>query len=902
MPARRILLIGYGNPARGDDGLGPLLAARIEALGIPCLTVDIDYQLTVDHAALIAAHDVVVFADAMAGLAEPYRLTRVDGGTPATLGSHQVSPEAALALAGLLFAKTPPGWMLAIAGEDFGAIKEGLSPLASANLEGAVAFLRDWIEKEGEAGSVPAEGAEGRCIRVRGQVQGVGFRPFVWQLASRMGLKGDVFNDAQGVLIRVTGTDLDRFEMALRDEAPPLSRIDAVEAEPYHFAAAPQGFVILESQGGTPQTGVVPDAATCAECLAEIQNPAERRFGYAFTNCTRCGPRFSILRHLPYDRANTSMAPFPLCADCAAEYANPADRRFHAQPIACPACGPRLWLEVARNETPGDPIAMASERLKSGEVLAIKGLGGFHLACDARNAAAVSRLRNRKKRPAKPFALMGTAAMVAAHAWVGEAESAALAASSAPIILLSPKPSALAPGVAPGLAVHGWMLPYTPAHHLLIDAFGGPLVMTSANLSGEPQVIGNSEAVEKLGHVADAFLMHDRDIERRLDDSVERITAQGPMVLRRARGLAPGTLPLPPGFAGAPEVVAYGGQMKSTICLLKRGQALLSHHLGDLDDALTWSEFQRADADYATLFDHRPTIVACDLNPDYRASRFAAGRGLPLVEVQHHHAHLAACLGDNLWPADAGPVAGIVLDGTGFGGDGTFWGGEILLGDYRSCSRVAHLAPAPLIGGDAAAIDPWRNLLARLDLAGLSGLMDSLYPTRPLDMLRKAARAGVNSPMSSSMGRLFDAFAAALELVPGGQSYEGEAAMRLEALAAKTTDEVEPYPMTTGPIMDPIPLFRAWADDRAAGVPAASMATRFHAGVAKAFADNARRLVESGAARAIALSGGCFQNARLLALTVRALEGLTVLIHRATPPNDGSLAYGQALVAAARGL
>ena len=743
---------------------------------------------------------------------------------------------------------------------------------------------------------------QGRRIRVRGQVQGVGFRPFVWQLATRMGLSGDVLNDVDGVLIRVAGVDLDAFEAALRDEAPPLARIDAVETVPHRFASPPRGFVIAVSEGRGARTGVVPDAATCQDCVAEVFDPTQRRHGYAFTNCTRCGPRFSILRGLPYDRGQTSMAVFRMCADCAAEYADPADRRFHAQPIACPACGPRLWLEAFGKEISRDPIAQASGRLKAGEILAIKGLGGFHLACDAQNGDAVARLRARKHRPAKPFALMGTAAMIAEHAWVSSAEAAALASSSAPIVLLSPRPVPLAPGIAPGLAAHGWMLPYTPLHHLLLAAFGGPLVMTSGNISGEPQATGNREAVERLGGVADAFLMHDREIERRLDDSVERITPRGRLVLRRARGLAPGTLPLPPGFAAAPEVVAYGGQMKAAICLLKGGQALLSHHLGDLDDALAWTEYLRADADYAALFDHQPAVAACDLHPGYRAPRHAAARGLPLVQVQHHHAHLAACLADNLWPLEAGPVAGIVLDGLGLGHDGTFWGGEVLLGDYRDFTRAASLAPAPLIGGDMAALEPGRNLLARLDQAGLGDLMDRLYPDLPLALLRQAAKAGVNAPMSSSMGRLFDAFAAALGVVPGRQSYEGEAAMQLEALAAEATGPVEPYPMTIGAVIDPSPLFHAWADDRSAKVAPSLMAARFHAGVAKAFADSARQLVESGAANAVALSGGCFQNVVLLELTLRALEGVPVLIHRATPPNDGGLALGQALVAAARSL
>jgi hydrogenase maturation protein HypF len=743
---------------------------------------------------------------------------------------------------------------------------------------------------------------EGRRIRVRGQVQGVGFRPFVWTLATRMRMTGAVWNDAEGVLIHVSGANLDAFEAALQAQAPPLARVSAVVSSPYRFEEAPDGFTIAASRGSGAQTGVTPDAATCPDCLAEITDPAQGRFAHAFANCTQCGPRFSILRGLPYDRSQTTMATFAMCAHCAAEYGDPNDRRFHAQPIACPDCGPRLWLEADGHAVQGPAIAAAATRLTAGEILAIKGIGGFHLACGAHNSEAIARLRTSKNRPAKPFALMGTAAMIAEHALVSDTEATLLADPAAPIVLLTRLGQTLPDGIAPGLATQGWMLPCTPLHHLLLAAFGGPLVMTSGNVSGAPQVTCNDEARATLGRFADAIVMHDRDIARRLDDGVERITPRGPMVLRRARGRAPGTLALPPGFADAPQVVAYGGQMKAAICLIKDGQALLSHHLGDLDDAATYAEFQRADADYAALFDHQPTVAACDLHPGYRASRHAATRGLPLVQVQHHHAHLASCLADNLWPLNAGPVAGIVLDGMGLETDGTVWGGEVLLGDYRSFTRAASLAPAPLIGGDAAAIHPLRNLLARLDQAGLGDVMDRLYPDAPRALLRQVAVAGVNSPMSSSVGRLFDAFAAGLRLVTVAQSYEGEAAMRLESLAMQVTEEVAPYPMTLGELIDPAPLFRAWAQDLAAGVSPVAMAARFHAGVAQAFAATARDLVRSGAAGAVALSGGCFQNATLLAMTLRALEGVPVLTHRACPANDGGLALGQAVIAAAQRL
>lgn len=736
-------------------------------------------------------------------------------------------------------------------------------------------------------------------VRVRGQVQGVGFRPFVWQLARRMGLSGEVLNDPEGVLIRVIVPDPSAFCAALRDDAPPLAKVDAVEVSDWRFETAPEGFVIAASQGTGAETRVTPDAATCPDCLAELRDPGDRRHGYPFANCTHCGPRFTIVQGLPYDRAKTTMAAFPMCAACAAEYGDPADRRFHAQPVACPDCGPRVWIEPPSE---GDAIAVAAALLRDGKVVAIKGLGGFHLACDAMNADAVATLRARKRRPSKPFALMGTLPMIRRFARVSGPEAALLRDPAAPIVLLERAGEGLPEPVAPGQATLGWMLPYTPLHHLLLEAVGGPLVMTSGNLSGEPQAIGNDEARDKLGAFADAFVMHDREIARRLDDGVERITASGPMVLRRARGRVPGTLPLPPGFGEAPQVAAYGGQMKAAICLIKNGQAMLGHHLGELDEALTWEAFVQADRDYAALFDHRPEVVACDLHPGFRASLHARGLGLPVEEVQHHHAHLAACLGENGWPAAGGRVAGIILDGLGLGPDGTVWGGELLLGDYRGFERRAWLMPAPLPGGDMAQRDPWRNLLVRLDQAGLASVADEVLAAAPVSMLRQAVASGVNAPMSSSAGRLFDAFAAALGFT-GAQSFEGEAAMGLEVLAQGGRHGADPYPFAvSGGVVDPAPMWQAWRADRAGGVSSEVMAWRFHAGLAKVFADLARVLVVAGEAAAVALSGGCFQNALLLELTVEALGDVPVLIHTRAPANDGGLALGQALIVAARHL
>jgi hydrogenase maturation protein HypF len=744
---------------------------------------------------------------------------------------------------------------------------------------------------------------QGWQIRVRGQVQGVGFRPFVWAVARRVGLVGHVLNDAEGVLVRAAGPRraLERLVAALEHEAPALARVEAVEVTDWDVPLPrPESFAIAASGPAGAETRVAPDAATCPDCLAEIRDPGARRYRYPFTNCTNCGPRFTIIAGLPYDRAQTTMAPFEMCPACRAEYEDPADRRFHAQPIACPDCGPRAWAEATGGVLEGEAVALAAEALRAGKIVALKGLGGFHLACDATDAAAVARLRARKHRPAKPLALMAAQEVLARHAAPGAEDWSLLREPAAPIVLLDKAGAPLPDDLAPGIGQLGWMLPYTPLHHLICDALDRPLVMTSGNLSGAPQVTGNDAARTGLAGLADLIVMHDRAIARRLDDSVTRVVPSGPMVLRRARGLVPGTLPLPEGFADAGQVLALGGQMKAALCLTKNGQALLGHHLGDLDEAGTWAAWQQALADYTALFDHRPALVAVDLHPGYRATQAGEAMGLPVERVQHHHAHMASAMGENGWPLSGGPVAAIVLDGLGLGDDGTIWGGEVLRGDYRSAARVGWLKPAPLAGGDAASRAPWRNALMRLDDAGLAVLADELMQDRPRAALRRAVAAGVNSPLSSSAGRLFDAFAFALGAAPGQVHYEGEAGMRLEALAAQASAHA-PYPFAeTGGEIDPAPMWHTWAGAR--DRPAPEAAARFHTGLARAFAAIARREVEAGRAEAVALSGGVMQNAVLLAALLRALDGLPVLLHHAVPAGDGGLALGQALVAAARRL
>lgn len=776
----------------------------------------------------------------------------------------------------------------------------------------------------------PPNRVAGESIRVRGIVQGVGFRPFVHALAHRLNLIGTVHNDAEGVVIRVAGAAhaIEALVIALTDDCPPLAHVAAIERTPWRAPAGLTQFSIAPSpagSGGRYTAGVVPDARICAACAAEIDTASERRHRYAFASCTACGPRFSILDAIPYDRANTTMRGFAMCAACRSEYDSPEDRRFHAQPIACPQCGPRLWLGNASGDlvADADPLSAAVAALRDGRIVALKGIGGFHLSCDAANEATVAALRARKRRPAKPFALMAPDLDgIKQFCRVNAAEAALLASPAAPIVLLPRVTKAhLAASVAPGQAVLGFMLPTSPLHHLLLSAFGGSLVMTSGNVSGEPQVIDNEAAHERLGAYADLFLMHDRPIARRLDDSVARVVRGEPRLLRHARGYAPAPRSLPPGFADAPPVLALGGEMKAAICLVRDNEALLSHHLGDLEEPKTYGEFVRAIDDYAELFAHRPVLLAADLHPAYRSTAWAeeaaTARQLPLIGVQHHHAHIASAMAERMWPRDGGRVVGIALDGVGYGADGALWGGEILLCDYRDFTRAACLKPVPLPGGARAVTEPWRNLLAQLDAAFGAEHTAASLPLLPggailaaqkLDVLRQAMARGINAPLSSSCGRLFDAVAAALGLAPARLSFEGQAAMALEALAG-TSPDTDRYPFgldaSTSPwIIDPAPMWQALLADLARRVPAASIAARFHRGLADVFCNAALRIAKDNDAKATALGGGVFQNGLLLEACLARLghSSLPVLAPAHVPANDGGLAYGQAVIAAARAL
>lgn len=764
-------------------------------------------------------------------------------------------------------------------------------------------------------------------------MQGVGFRPTVWRLAVECRLGGDVRNDGEGVLVRVGGEarSIDQFCQRLREECPPLGRIDSLDRIELPGFLEMGEFRILASDTGAVHTGIVPDAAICNACSAEISDPTNRRYRYPFTNCTHCGPRLSILKAIPYDRANTSMSGFTMCADCRKEYDNPADRRFHAQPNACGVCGPHVWLENAGGDKLSfddqDTIAAASRLLMEGHILAIKGIGGFHLACDACNERSVSELRARKRRYGKPFALMARDIGVIRHyCEITSTEAELLGSTAAPVMLLDLLPECagsepVARAVAPGQRTLGFMLPYSPLHQLLLAHWDRPLVMTSANLSEEPQCIDNTDAAMRLRGLADYLLLNDRDIVNRVDDSVVRVMGHRPRILRRARGYAPASLTLPEGFERVPQTLALGGELKNTICLIKDGAAILSQHLGDLEDARTASEYEQTIELYRALFQHEPECIAADLHPDYWSTGvgqlMSSETGLDLIQVQHHFAHTASVLADQGWPLDGGPVIGVVLDGLGFGDDGTLWGGEFLLADYRGYHRLAHLTPAPMPGGTQAIRQPWRNTYAQLVTHMGWAQFNQSYSRlelaqflrkQPLHVLDAMVARRINSPQSSSCGRLFDAVAAALGLCRESVSYEGQAAIELESLARSSGARYgEAYPFGIGwgmaPLqLSPAPAWNSLLNDLSLGVDHGVIAARFHMGLAVAVSDLAVHLAQEQGVRAIALSGGVFQNKTLFeAVDLRVRQaGLQVLSHERVPTNDGGLALGQAVIASAR--
>ena len=783
-----------------------------------------------------------------------------------------------------------------------------------------------------------------RCerIRVRGIVQGVGFRPTVWRIANALGVRGHVGNDGEGVLIEAWADP--RTLQSLIDriwrEAPPLARIEDVQRAPGATTEAPPDFRIVVSTVTTTRTHVAPDAAVCKDCAQEVLDPFARRFRYPFTNCTHCGPRLSIVERMPYDRAHTTMAGFSLCPACAAEYSDPADRRFHAQPIACHVCGPRLSL-VRTDEraialdalTFLDEADAACTLLQKGHIVAIQGIGGYQLAGDATSVEAVMTLRLGKQRECKPFALMARdVKVIRRYCEVSDAELDLLTSAAAPVVVLDrlATAAAISDQVAPGVNTLGFMLPNTPLHHLLLKRMERPIVLTSGNLSDEPQVIEPREARRRLGSIAEYFLEHNRPIARRVDDSVARVVSGRPRILRRARGYAPAPLPLPAGFERAPRVLGFGGALKNTFCLLRDGEAILSAHNGDLDDALTRADYAKSLSEYGAFFEFEPQALACDLHPEYASTRMAQAQArasaIPLVATQHHHAHIAACLAENGVPLRTAKVLGVALDGLGFAPDGTLWGGEFLLADYAGYCRLGTFKPVALLGGEAAVREPWRNTYAHLkaEMGWATFAMNysqlelfRFLQGKPRELLDGMLARGVNAPLASSCGRLFDAVAAAMGLAREQAFYEGQGAIELEAAVDRdwlvNGDPALDYPfaiprMKGGfPYIEPLAMWQALLGDLILETPRGVMAARFHRGLAQAIVRMIEQLVAQSVSeptpiRTVVLSGGVFQN-RVLFESVRAgiaASGLTVLTHSRVPCNDGGLALGQATIAAAR--
>ncbi|MFO0583277.1 MAG: carbamoyltransferase HypF [Anaeromyxobacter sp.] len=756
-----------------------------------------------------------------------------------------------------------------------------------------------------------SETREGRRIRVTGTVQGVGFRPFVYRLAREAGVSGRVRNDAAGVTIEAFAPRpaLEAFTARLRTDRPPAAVIETLEASPIPAEAA-AAFEIVESGGATERrVAIPPDLGTCEACRREILDPTDRRHGYPFTNCTDCGPRFTIALGVPYDRPATTMAGFTMCPACAREYGDPGDRRFHAQPNACPVCGPKVSV---RPPAPGDPIAHVARALAAGQIAAVKGIGGYHLACDATSEAAVALLRRRKHREEKPLAIMvRDLAEARAVAALTPAEEALLASVERPIVLVRRRAvpleggAKLAAGLAPGSPLVGVMLPYAPLHHLLLAAAGRPLVMTSGNLSDEPIAFEDEDALRRLSGIADLFLVHDRPIASRADDSVTRVVAGRPLVMRRSRGWVPRPVVLSRKVRR--PVLAVGAQLKNTFCLARGDEATLGPHVGDLDDLETYASFEAAVARLEAFLEVRPEAVACDLHPLYLSTRYARERaaalGVPLVEVQHHHAHAAAAMAEH---GLEGPVLALAWDGTGLGTDGAAWGGELLLAEAGRFERLATFRPLALAGGDRAVRQPWRVALAAL-LDAFDGVppLEALplfraVPPAELETVRRMISGGVNAPLAHGAGRTFDA-AGALALGRGDARFEGQIAIALDAAADASEPGAYPFDLDrSGPLttLDLRPLWRALSADAAEEASPGAISARFHAALAKAGAALVRDAARQAGKLPVVLTGGCFQNARLAEGILGELgSDFRVYLHGRVPPGDGGIALGQAIVA-----
>lgn len=743
-------------------------------------------------------------------------------------------------------------------------------------------------------------------IRINGVVQGVGFRPYVYGLAQELGLKGWVKNDGQGVAIQAEGAaaPLAEFRRRLPEEIPPLAQIHTLQCQELPIAGF-ESFVIQESGREGHQTLIAPDAGICPDCLKELFDPKDRRFHYPFINCTNCGPRFTIIESLPYDRPRTTMKDFPLCRPCAGEYQNAAHRRFHAQPNACPDCGPHLafYDKEGQNPCPGqEPLKAARDYLKAGKILAVKGIGGWHLACDALNNQAVTLLRRRKYRYDKPFALMVPDLAAAKNfCHVNQEEAALLSNTARPIVILKKHDGAARLGaeIAPGNGYLGMMLPYTPLHYLLIEGMEA-LVMTSGNISSEPLAYEDADALKRLSGIADGFLGHNRAIFRPCDDSVAQFIAGQPRLTRRSRGYAPAPLP----WAGkSPPILACGAQQKNAFCLIQGNQAFMSQHIGDLENAPTLGRYTREIAYFEAMFDIEPALIAYDMHPEYLSTKYALAREGIKIPVQHHHGHLASVLAEHGRNEQA---IGLIFDGSGYGSDGKIWGGEILSGGFSSFNREGHLFYCPLPGGEMAIKEPWRMALAYLH--GTYGAeAEKYYPAewnpQECALVWQGVEKGINAPLTSSLGRLFDAVAA-LAGLKSRVNYEGQAAVELEQILdekAGGSYAFEWVPGEEGNIIYWQPVIRQIMADLAAGAKAGAIAKRFHEAVIQLCLEGAEHLRRKRGMNLVCLSGGVWQNAYLMERTTAALQkaGFEVLSNQAVPVNDGGIALGQGAVAAA---
>ena len=754
---------------------------------------------------------------------------------------------------------------------------------------------------------------ERKEIQVCGIVQSVGFRPFVYSLAQRYGLKGVVRNNQRGVWLDLEGESaaLKDFLRDLQAERPVLAAIDSIECRNDLGLKRYRDFRIDQTTAHGPKLlPVAADVATCAECLRELFDPRDRRFRYPFINCTNCGPRFTIIEQVPYDRANTTMRDFEMCAACRAEYENPLDRRFHAEPTACAQCGPQVFLTQTGKPaeviaTAFDAVSQAVLLLTAGKILAIKGVGGFHLACDAPNEEAVTALRRRKYREDKPFALMARSVeMVKQYCVTSTTEEALLCSVERPIVLLKRRDDCTLPdAIAPRVKTLGFMLPYSPLHHLLLETFAGPLVMTSANISDEPICFEDDDARDRLAHIADYFLNHNRRIHMRTDDSVVRIqtSSRSPTVLRRSRGYAPA--PIKTALKFERQILACGAELKNTFCLARDAYAFISHHIGDLENLETYTSFTSGIEHFQRLFGLEPTAVAYDLHPEYLSTKYAlALENIDTkIGVQHHHAHVASCMVDN---EIAGDVIGVAMDGLGFGLDGRLWGGEFFVANFREAERFAHLDYVPLPGGAKAIREPWR--MAAMYLQAVFG---DNYPSvsfvaetgrQKLKTIQRVAASRTNSPQTSSMGRLFDAVSSLLCL-RDVTNYEGQAAVELEQIANEHADHPYSFEFSNG-VINAETVIQTIVADLLDGVPPAIISTRFHAGVASLITSIANKIREEYKLNRVVLSGGVFQNSILVCATLAQLEsaGFEVFTHRRVPPNDGGISLGQAAIANAR--